>query len=55
MHVVAMIETVPEDNAGTVRQQVDELSADAESYEDAVAMLRERVPAGWRIINLRRT
>ncbi|REE05275.1 hypothetical protein [Citricoccus muralis] len=55
MDITAAIETIPEDDTGSGERGFDELTAEAESYEAAVAALRERVPAGWRIMNLRRS
>lgn len=55
MHVVAVIEQVPEDNTGTGQQQVDELSAEVERYEDAVTEQPFRIQSGRRFVNLRRT
>lgn len=54
VHVIAMIEPIPADNAGGVVQQVEEISVEAESYEAGVSALSGQVREGWRIINLRR-
>lgn len=55
MNITAVIETIPDDATGTGGRGFDELTAEGESYEAAIAALRERVPAGRRIMNLRRS
>jgi hypothetical protein len=54
VHVIAMIEPIPVDNAGGGAQQVEEISVESQSYEAGVAELPAKLPEGWRIINLRR-
>jgi hypothetical protein len=51
---IAMIEPIPENNSGAGARQIEEVSVEAESYEAGVAELRDQLPEGWRIINLRR-
>ncbi|GAA1133832.1 hypothetical protein [Citricoccus alkalitolerans] len=55
MEITAVTETIPDDDTGAGDRGIDELTAEAESYEAGVATLRGRVPAGWRIMNLRRS
>jgi hypothetical protein len=54
VHVIAMIEPIPADNTGGGDRRVEEISVEAESYEEGVSELPGQVPEGWRIINLRR-
>jgi hypothetical protein len=48
-----MVQPVPADNSGTHDLPVRELSAEAATYDGAVARLRELVDDGERIITLR--
>ncbi|MGM7669278.1 hypothetical protein [Microbacterium sp. A93] len=54
MKIIGHIEQLPEDMSGSAPSQVRELSMEAETYEKAVAGLRDQVPDGWRLMNLRR-
>jgi hypothetical protein len=51
--VIAMIQTVPPDNAGAHELATREVTAEAATYEGAVAHLREQVHDGERIVTLR--
>lgn len=54
MKLIALVETIPADNSGTGERHVEEMTAEADTYEDAVADLRSRVAEGWRLVNFRR-
>lgn len=45
---------VPADDSGAGGGEVREISVEAEAYEAGVAELRGLVPAGWRLLNVRR-
>jgi hypothetical protein len=54
VNIIAVIEAVPDNNAGQHAPEVRELSVEAASYEEGVTKLRTQLPEGWRIMNLRR-
>lgn len=53
MQLVAMIEQALDDNLEQRTEAARELVVEADAYDDAVVMIRDQLPAGWRIIWLR--
>lgn len=50
--VRATIGEIPPDHKGGYDLATDEVSADGESYEAAMAAVRRLVPDGWRILHV---
>lgn len=50
-----MIEPIPEDHNGSGRRQVEEISVEADSYEQGREALMAKLPEGWRMSSIRRT
>lgn len=53
LEMTARIQETPPDHKGGYDLAVDELHANAASYEDAYADVESRVPDGWRLISVR--
>jgi hypothetical protein len=51
--MTAAVQEVPPDHRGGYELDTDYLSATAETYDDALGQIRERLQPGWRILWLR--
>lgn len=55
VNLVAMIEPILKDQSGRDPRQVEEISVEAETYEQGQEALMAQVPEGWRMTSIRRT
>lgn len=51
--MTAAIQEVPPDHRGCYELETDHLSETAETYDEALGRVRERLQPGWRILWLR--